>query len=74
MAPKWRLLMSAANMVEAEILKSALESADIPVNLKWESFNAVFFGTSATGPGSQVQVFVPEELWEEARAYLSYSD
>ncbi|MCL4440098.1 MAG: DUF2007 domain-containing protein [Firmicutes bacterium] len=66
--------MSAANMVEAEILKSALESADIPVNLKWESFNAVFFGTSATGPGSQVQVFVPEELWEEARAYLSYSD
>ncbi|MEW6064401.1 MAG: DUF2007 domain-containing protein [Bacillota bacterium] len=74
MAPKWRLLMSAANMVEAEILKSALESADIPVNLKWESFNTVFFGTSATGPGSQVQVFVPEELWEEARAYLSYSD
>ncbi|MEW6697151.1 MAG: putative signal transducing protein [Bacillota bacterium] len=74
MAPKWRLLTSAANMVEAEILRSALESSDIPVSLKWESINTVLFGTAATGPGSQVQVFVPEELWEEAQAYLSFID
>ncbi|SHK24739.1 Putative signal transducing protein [Desulforamulus aeronauticus DSM 10349] len=74
MAPKWRLLTSVANMVEAEILKSALESADIPVSLKWESFNAVLFGTSANGPGTQVDVFVPEEVWEEAQAYLTFTD
>lgn len=74
MASKWRLLTSTSNMIEAEILKSALESADITVSLKWESFNAVFFGTSASGPGTQVDVFVLEEDWEEAQAYITYTD
>ncbi|AQS58296.1 DUF2007 domain-containing protein [Desulforamulus ferrireducens] len=74
MAPKWRLLTTTPNMIEAEILKSALESANIPVSLKWESFNAVLFGTSASGPGTQVEVFVLEEDWPEAQAYLTYVD
>jgi len=74
MAPHWQLLTCVANMVEAEILKSVLESADIPVSLKWESINSVLFGTSATGPHSQVQVFVPQEYLDEARGYLACSD
>ena len=74
MAPKWRLLTTTPNMMEAEILKSALESNDIPVSLRWESFNTVFFGSSATGPGTQVDVFVLEEDWHEAEAYLINTD
>ncbi|AEG61541.1 putative signal transducing protein [Desulforamulus ruminis] len=74
MNPKWKLLTVTANMMEAEILKSALESADIPVNLKWESINNVLFGGSITGPHSQVQVFVPEEWMVEAKAFLTTVD
>lgn len=74
MGPKWKLLTVVANMVEAEILKSALESAEIPIRLQWESFSSVLFGTSATGPHSQVQVFVPEEFITEASAFLDSID
>lgn len=70
MSVKWRLLTNVANMMEAEIIKGALEGNDIPVNLKWESFSSIFFGSSATGPASQVQIFVPEERLEEAREFL----
>lgn len=73
MVPKWCFLINAANMMEAEIVKSALESADIPVNLKWESFSSIIFGNSATGPYSQVKVMVPEEFLEEARDFLETS-
>ncbi|RYD05462.1 hypothetical protein N752_08950 [Desulforamulus aquiferis] len=71
MTPTWRLLTNAANMMEAEILKGALESSGFPVNLKWESFSSIIFGNSATGPYSQVQVLVPEELLEEAQEFLT---
>ncbi|AEF95166.1 hypothetical protein Desca_2331 [Desulfotomaculum nigrificans CO-1-SRB] len=74
MASKLCLLTTVPNMVEAEILKSALESVNIPVFLKWESFNTVMFGHAATGPNSQVQVFVREDDFTEARAYLAVTE
>jgi hypothetical protein len=57
-----------AGLLQAEIIKGKLESNDIPVLLQYESLGPVM-GLTIDGLG-QVQVLVPEEKAEIARALL----
>lgn len=55
-------------LLRAEVYKSKLESAGIPVLLEYESIGPAI-GITVDGLG-QVRVMVPEELADEARALL----
>ena len=55
--------------MEAEIIKSKLESYDIPVLLQYEAAGRIF-GITMDGLG-KVKILVPEDLLEEARALLA---
>ena len=57
-----------ASYLEAQIIKSHLESEGIPVILSYESAGLVF-GLTVDGVG-QVKVMVPEHLAEEAGEIL----
>jgi hypothetical protein len=57
-----------ARYLEAQIIKSRLESEGIPAILSYESAGLVF-GLTVDGVG-QVKVMVPEHLAEEAREIL----
>ncbi len=54
----------AANEMEAQVIKSFLESSGIPVMLQHEAISSVI-GFS-TGPLAEVAVFVPEPLADKA--------
>ncbi len=58
-----------AGMLPAQVLKGKLELAGIPVLLRYESAGIVY-GITVDGLG-QVEVQVPEEYAEDARAVLS---
>lgn len=58
----------AVNEMEAQVIKSFLESNGIPVMLQHEAISSVI-GFSA-GPLAEVGVFVPEPLAEQAIALL----
>jgi hypothetical protein len=59
----------ALGQMEANVVKSALESEGIPVILQYESAGIVF-GLSVDGLG-EVKVQVPPECEEEAKAILA---
>ena len=59
---------TAQGMLPAQVIKGKLESADIPVMLKYESAGQIF-GLTVDGLG-QVQVQVPAEFAEEALALV----
>jgi len=59
---------TAQGMLPAQVIKGKLESADIPVMLKYESAGQIF-GLTIDGLG-QVQVQVPAEFAEEALALI----
>ena len=59
-------------LLRAEVYKSKLESAGIPVLLEYESIGPTL-GIVIDGIG-QVQVMVPDELADEARALLEERD
>lgn len=61
-----------AGLLQAEIIKGKLESYDIPVLLQYESLGPVI-GLTIDGLG-QVQVLVPEDKAEIARALLEQAD
>jgi hypothetical protein len=56
-------------MLPAQVIKTKLESAGIPVLLDYESAGVVL-GITVDGLG-EVRVMVPEGLAEEARALLN---
>jgi molybdenum cofactor synthesis domain-containing protein len=58
----------ANGQLEANVVKSRLESEGIPVVLQYESLGVVF-GMTVDGLG-EVKVMVPEHLEQEARAIL----
>lgn len=62
----------AANEMEAQVIKSFLESNGIPVMLQHESVSSVI-GFS-TGPLAEVSVLVPEPLAETAIGLLESGD
>ena len=69
MKEEWRKLREMLPIMEAEMIKNILESEDIPVMFKSSSSpftDAVYFGV-----GGRVDVFVPEEFFEQAEGILS---
>lgn len=59
---------TTSGMLSAQVIKTKLESAGIPVLLDYESAGVVL-GITVDGLG-EVRVMVPEDLVEEARALL----
>ena len=68
--PRWVMLKSCANGIEADMLVSDLEQAGIPDWARTDShglFGPGFLGTSPTGVG----VMVPEDALPAAREIIS---
>ena len=59
----------ASGQLQAQVIKTKLESAGIPALLNYESAGVVL-GITVDGLG-EVRVMVPEALAEEAQALLS---
>jgi len=64
-------LMVVEGSIEAEIIKSKLESFHIPVLLKFESAGHIF-GITMDGLG-KVKIMVPKSFFQEARNILAES-
>jgi hypothetical protein len=62
-------LVAVEGSMEAEIIKSKLESYGIPVLLQYEAAGRIF-GITMDGLG-KVRVLVPQDLLEEARNVLA---
>lgn len=62
-------LMAVEGSLEAEIIKSKLESYGIPVLLQYEAAGRIF-GITMNGLG-KVRIMVPQELLAEARTVLA---
>lgn len=65
---QWKILTKVYDRVEAEMMKSALESLDIPVEFAQESVGGtipVSFGAFA-----EIHIFVPHEKYDDAKAWL----
>lgn len=58
----------AHGLLRAQVIKGKLESADIPVLLKYESAGPIY-GITIDGLG-EVRVLVPARFAEEARALI----
>lgn len=63
---------AAQGQLRAAVIKSALESAGIPVMLKYESIGATL-GLTVDGIG-RVNVLVPAEWEQEARDLIDVDD
>lgn len=61
-------LIAIEGMIEAEIIKSKLESFSIPCMLKFEAIGRVL-GITTNGLG-RVQVMVPSEYYEKAKEII----
>ncbi|HIE04566.1 MAG TPA: DUF2007 domain-containing protein [Candidatus Latescibacteria bacterium] len=68
----WTTVTATTGMLQAQLLKSVLESAGIPVVLKYESIGQIY-GLTLDGLG-EVQVQVPPDRLEEARKVLEEPD
>ncbi len=66
---KYELLIELNSRMEADLLKSYLESQDIPVELFQEAVGHSIYPVAITGLGS-VQVFVPKEKAKQAKKAL----
>lgn len=70
---QWKILTKVYDRVEAEMMKSALETLDVPVEFAQESVGRtipVSFGAFA-----EIHVFVPREKYDDAKAWLEmYED
>ncbi len=65
-------LIAIEGMVEAEIIKSKLESFSIPCMLKFEAIGRVL-GITTNGLG-KVQVMVPSEYYEKAKKIIKIEE
>jgi hypothetical protein len=71
---KWELLSEVQGRLEAEFVKSYLESQGIEVELFQESIGHHIYPVTVNGLG-RVQIFVPKEQAKEARRlYEEYSN
>ncbi len=68
MKKKLKELIVLEGMVEAEIIKTKLESQKIPCYIKFESVGRLF-GITMNGLG-QVKVMVPESFYAEAKKLI----
>jgi len=68
-APKLVTIYTAMGLLRAEVIRSKLEAAGIPVLLRYESAGPVV-GITVDGLG-EVRVQVPAELAERARALIT---
>lgn len=71
-SPHWALLRECATVFEAELLRSTLEEAEIPVFVQGQQpgiFGAGFQGAIVSG----VQVLVPSTVLDEAREIIEDS-
>lgn len=66
--PNLTVIYSSAGLMKAQVIKSKLEGAGIPVLLDYESVGPVI-GITVDGLG-QVRVLVPRDRAEEARALI----
>lgn len=66
--PELTVIYNSAGMMRAQVIKSKLEGAGIPVLLDYESVGAVI-GITVDGLG-EVRVLVPKDRAEEARALI----
>ena len=66
---KEKELIVLDGLLEAEIIKSKLESFDIPCFLKFDSATRLY-GITIDGLG-KVKVIVPEELYDQAREIIA---
>jgi len=64
------LVYCAANLAEADVIRSKLQSADIPVYVRGESAGSTVYPLTI-GPLAQVELFVPVSFSEAARDILS---
>ncbi len=64
----WKVLRAGLPVHEAELVKNILNSSGIPVMLKSES--SPYTDTVYFGAGGLLDVFVPEEKYEEAEDIL----
>lgn len=65
-------LIAIEGMIEAEIIKSKLESFSIPCMLKFEAIGRVL-GITTNGLG-KVQVMVPSEYYEKAKEIIKIEE
>ena len=65
----WELLTEIEGRLEADLLQSYLEANDVPVELFQEAVGHHIYPVTMDGLG-RVQVFVPKEKGQEARALL----
>lgn len=66
---KLACVYTAAGQMEAQVIKTKLESANVPVLLQYDSASIVF-GFTVDGLG-EVRVMVPQSLAQEARQLLN---
>ena len=66
---KWEILTEVQGRLEAEFIKSYLESQDIDVELFQESVGHHIYPVTINGLG-RVQIFVPKEQAKEAQQIL----
>lgn len=69
MTHDWELLCRTANRMEAELIKSLLESAGIPFIDRGESLGSIY-GLSF-GKLAEVSLYVPREVLEDAQKLLA---
>lgn len=69
MTPTWIVVYTAAGILQAQIIRGLLEAAGLPVNTTQEGAGATYGFT--IGPMGEVEVQVPADRLEEARAILS---
>jgi len=66
---KYELLIELNSRMKAELLRSYLETQEIPVELFQESIGHNIYPVTITGMGT-VQVFVPKEKTKQAQKAL----
>lgn len=69
MHPQWMSVYIAAGQLQAQIIASLLQSADIPARLNQESAGSVYAFT--VGPLGEVEVLVPAEQLAEAQELIA---
>jgi hypothetical protein len=67
---QWEKLTEVYGRLEADVLQSYLEAADIPVELFQEAVGHHAFPTTVDGL-ARVQIFVPKETIDQAREVLA---
>ncbi len=66
---QWKILTKVYDRIEAEMMKAALETLEIPVETAQESAGESLYPVSF-GNLAEIHVFVPTEKFDEAKDWL----